>query len=236
MYVFIVCLFIIAFTQNSIEAKIVSTSGAVVNFSASPPASVDNNADTSSTIITSFDESLNVTTPAGVMVQLLSPVVGNLYDSRSEFSPLVPLPSGIQVDSHYINFDNVPTVPDTRLTGTIGFDGDILAVIVNDFPPTNGTFGRAGVIYGTGPLFTASIMSAGLELIGDPFVPGTEDNFTLTTSKELSLSFANGGAPDQIRVLTQSVPIPEPRTYLLIGSALACIFLLKLLKKRKGYS
>lgn len=130
------------------------------------------------------------------------PTVGVAY-TTSNLAPVL-LSSSTWVDSHLIHFDNngEPS-PYPSVTGTVTFDGPIIAIIcsLGRLDLSDAALGAPGTTYAAGEL------SRGISSV--------IDTFKLLSPNTIQFTLANGQAMDDIRVLT--VPAPGVSAFGVIG-------------------
>lgn len=121
------------------------------------------------------------------------PVIGLAY-TVSNLAPAI-LPNPTWVDSHLIHFDNngEPS-PYPAVTGTITFDGPIIAIIcsLGRLDLSDAALGAPGTTYAAGEL------SRGISSV--------TDTFKLLSANTIQFTLQNSQAMDDIRVLT----VPGP--------------------------
>jgi hypothetical protein len=121
------------------------------------------------------------------------PTVGVAYTTFNLAPALLPGPTW--VDSHLIHFDNngEPS-PYPSVTGTVTFDGPIIAIIcsLGRLDLSDAALGAPGTTYAAGEL------SRGISSV--------IDTFKLLSPNTIQFTLANGQAMDDIRVLT----VPGP--------------------------
>lgn len=190
-------------------AGIVGTTGAIVDVTASPHASVLLGATESETEIRLFTEKGGVTLAAPVNVDVSVPGTYR-FSGDSPYTPAT-VPAGTSVDSFFLHFDRVSNTGSTRLTGSATFDCPILGVIAltPQLDASDAALGRVGTLYPTG-----TEARRGLEL---------EEEITLSADRKtltVTLAIQGQAAPspedptlDQIRVITSCPPTGEcPKT------------------------
>lgn len=138
------------------------------------------------------------------------PMVGVAY-TTSNLSPAL-LPGPTFVDSHLIHFDNngEPS-PYPSVTGTVTFDGPIIAIIcsLGRLDLSDAALGAPGTTYAAGEL------SRGISSV--------TDTFKLLSPNTIQFTLANAQAMDDIRVLT----VPGPG-----GAAIGVVGLLAARRRR----
>jgi hypothetical protein len=180
-------------------ADIVGTTGAIVDSSLSPPASVVPGATESDTDILLFPEATQTMLGAPVAVDISVPGFYS-FPGSAPFSPGV-IPAGATVDSYFLHFDRVSATGFARLSGSATFDCPIVGVIVltANLDASDASLGRAGTTYPTG-----AAPARGLEF--EENVTLSADRLTLSVELEIQAGTAGDNTVDQIRIITQCPP------------------------------
>lgn len=194
-------------------------SGAVTE--ATPPINLTDGNWQSSTEIRAFQEQQDFVLPQAVSVDITVPGTSpNSTDSN--LSPGT-IPAGTVVDSYFLHFDPVgkPAHP-VELTGSITLDAPIIGIIAEDdtLEASNSVLGIQGDAYPDG----------GLEL--NPAGGGTSDVLTWEANNQtVDVDWRASSQSDNIRIITEASPVPEPSTALL---AIAFAGLLILHRRRQS--
>ncbi len=150
-----------------------------------------------------FPEKRAYVLPASVNVDITAP--GNYTAANA--TPYTPgvIAAGTQVNSWMVHF-NPPDGP-IYGSGSLTFSGEkVLGVIASDanLDATDGLLGAPGTLYSTG------VTSRGLEI--NDMAPGSNfDNVILSSDfLTLALLWRAGVSEDEIRILTESVPLASP--------------------------
>jgi hypothetical protein len=197
-----VCLMVLVLVTQSL-AGIIGTTGAVVDVTATPPASVLLGATQSDTEIKLFTERGGVTLVAPVNVDVSVPGTYN-FPASAPYSPAT-LPAGTTVDSFFLHFDRVSTTGFGRLTGSVTVDCPIVGVIAltPQLDASDAALGRVGTLYPTG-----TEARRGLEF--EEEITLSADRKTLIVTLEIQSEALPGGPGDptldQIRVITSCPP------------------------------
>lgn len=184
-----------------------SSFGAIVSVTGqvsliAPPASLAFGAYTDKTQAFAMNERQGVLFSGGFDKYM--PVVGLAYTTSNLMPGLMPSP--MWVDSHMIHFDNSGlAAPHPIVTGTITFNKPILAVIcsLGRLDASDGVLGAPGTVYANGE------PSRGISSV--------TDTFKLLSATTIQFSLQNGGAMDNIRVLTVPTPGVGAASALLLG-------------------
>ncbi|MFG0306440.1 MAG: hypothetical protein ACF8Q5_09540 [Phycisphaerales bacterium JB040] len=178
---------LLAVAANPLQADIVSVSGEVAHIAA--PASVESGALSTPQLMHVFLERENVNFSG--IVNRVNPPIG--FDNTVTNAATVGY-SGL-VDSHMIHFDNIGQADLDEATGRITFDNTIVAIIfINTQLDTSDA--QLGAI---GTLYPGGLANRGFSGF---------DTIRLESPNSVFVALANGGAMDQIRVLT-TVPAPS---------------------------
>lgn len=172
---------------SSCLATIVGTTGA--GLLVAPPPSLAPGVFANSTTVYVMNEKQGVLFNG--LIDRYLPAIGTPYVLASAL-PVNPGPKW--VNSHLIHFDNQGKPQGGPVTGTVTFDKAIIGVIFTNqrLDLSDAALGNPGTIYPFG------VLNRGFS----NFV----DTFTVINPFTLRFTLANGGAMDQIRVLT--VPAP----------------------------
>jgi len=191
---------------------------------------------TSNTQIQFYAERIDYTLVNNLSVNLLTSNIGSYAFSgntqtTSEYAAGGTINSGTQINDYLIHVasNTAPGAPVT-FTGTILFANPILAII-----------GSNGLILNSNHL--PGDTNPGLGVSGNTYEltsgqAGIEGGDTYAFASVYSFSFSmqsDSSGTDSIRVITQSplAEVPEPATYLFLGSALAAVGLLGYRKKHQ---
>jgi hypothetical protein len=179
-------------------AGVIGTTGAVVDVTASPPASVLLGAYESDSQIRLFSEKGTVSLVTPVAVDISVPGTYR-FSADAPYTPGI-VPAGTVVNSFFLHFDRISTTGFTRLSGSATFDCPIIGVIAltPQLDATDASLGRAGTTYPTG-----TQPKRGLEF--EEVVTLTADRRTLTVTLEIQQSSTSpaDNTLDQIRVITE---------------------------------
>lgn len=185
------------------RASILDVSGAVTE--ATPPINLTDGNWQSSTEIRAFQEQQDYVLPQAVSVDITVP--GTSPNSTSSNLSPGTIPAGTVVDSYFLHFDPVgkPKNP-VELTGSIKLDEPIIGIIAEDdtLTSSNSVLGIQGDAY----------PDAGLEL--NPAGGGTGDVLTWEADNQtVDVDWRASSASDNIRIITEASPVPEPSTAVL---------------------
>lgn len=183
---------------SSCFGAIVGTTGA--GLLVAPPPSLAPGVFANSTTVFVMNEKQGVLFN-GVIDKYL-PTIGTPY-VLSSATPVNPGPKW--VNSHLIHFDNQGQPQAGIVTGTVTFDKAIIGVIFTNqrLDLSDAALGNPGTVYPFG------VANRGFSSV--------IDTFTLLSPWTLRFTLANGGAMDEIRVLT--LPTPGSVAFLGLGAA-----------------
>ena len=190
-----------AAVTSSCFGAILGTTGAALLVS--PPPSLLPGVYANKNIAYAFNEKTNVLWAGGYDKYL--PTVGVTY-TLGTLSPSNPGPR--RVNSHIIHFDNQgQPLPYPTVVGTVTFDAPIIGIICTNLrlDASDAALGNPGTTYPFG-VFNRGISNF-------------TDAFKLLSPNTLQFTLANGGAMDEIRVLT----LPSPGCLALLGLGGAAI-------------
>jgi hypothetical protein len=212
----------VSLLQTSAQASILSTSSGVIVLDP-PPLSVEHGVLLSDTDIYVFQERIALILPSDLTVNTSQP------GTYSSFSQLVSnvIPAGSTINSYLFHADEVTTVDEVRAyqlrSVTFTPEEHVVGLIVstNLLRLSDPAAGFPGTGYPTG-----SSGISGLEMLPyqpEPWPDGVQLSNDLQT---VTITWAVGiDNHDQMRVIT--VTTPEPSAFLLAGSALTALFLLR---------
>lgn len=185
---------LLALAVSPLRADIVSVSGEVAHIAA--PASVESGALSTAQLMHVFQEQHGVNFSGAV--NRINPPIGfdNIVTNAATLTY-----TGL-VDSHMIHFDNIGQTDLDAATGRIEFDNTIVAIIYinTQLDASDAQLGAPGTLYPGG--------------LGNRGFSGF-DTIRLESPTSVFVTLANGGAMDQIRVLTV---VPAPSSALAFAS------------------
>ncbi|MBX3390153.1 MAG: hypothetical protein KF691_11965 [Phycisphaeraceae bacterium] len=186
-------------TGSSCLAVIVGTTGA--GLLVAPPPSLAPGVFANASVVYAINEKQGVLFNG--LIDRYLPAIGPAYVLGSAL-PVNPGP--LWVNSHILHFDNQGQPQAGIVTGTVTFDKAIIGVIFTNqrLDLSDAALGNPGTVYPFG------VANRGFSSV--------IDTFTLLSPWTLRFTLANGGAMDEIRVLT----VPVPGT-LVCGAGLAAL-------------
>lgn len=209
--------------STSLSALIVSSTGDVNVVTPVPGTDINNDYE-NSTEVTVFDELQDVTLNRVLSIDAAIPAPGSAltYDDAGDFSSST-IAVGEVVSSHYLFNETISGGP-FNYTGSITFSDEIIGVqvfanTVDDpfISQVDLTSVVSGIDYGYSALTDMA------------FSGGQADEFTISGDrKTFTFDFNTSNLDMAVRIFTQestATAVPEPETYLIIGSTLLiCYF------------